>query len=177
MSYNRLEQAFSLIECMMYLSCASLLGLFAFGFASSLYHDMAGMRSIMHASLYLQLARDVVQRDLLGACEWLHDYVPEQNIFKKYWIDDVGHQHAAWVGYHVTPKGFARVQGSYNQKTGSWSKKSISYLPAHIDSLDLFCQIDEKTKRVQSITMTYFVVQQGKKQELSDRSLVRNKVI
>lgn len=162
---------------MVYLSCTTVLSLFVFGFASSLYRDVACARAVMHSNLYLQLARDVVRRDLLGVGEQLHDYVLEHNIFKKYWIDAAGRRHAAWIGYQVGQKGLARFQGSYDQKTGSWKKKSVSYLPAPIDSLDLSCHIDGQTKRVRAVMITYSTEQQGKKQELRDRFLVRNRVL
>jgi hypothetical protein len=174
---NKLTQAFSLIECMIYLSCTTMLSLFVFGFASSLYKDVSHARSALHAHLYLQLARDVVKRDLLGASGFLQDYDVEKNIFKKYWIDHAGRRQFAWIGYQVRPKGLARFQGIYDPQGGTWKKKSVSSLPAQIRQLDLSCSLDEVTKQVLRVTMTYHVEEQGRKRILSDQSLIRNRVV
>lgn len=176
-SSNRQAQAFTLIECMIYLSCATILSLILFGFVSSLYHDVARARASMHCNVYLQLVRDVVRRDLLGAGWQLQDYVLEQNIFKKYWVDASGQRHIAWIGYQVGPKGFARIQGIYDQEAGVWKKKSVSYLPAPMISLDLSYLINEQTKCVNGVVMTYVVLQGGKKSELNDQFIVRNRVL
>lgn len=169
--------AFSLIECMVYLSCTTVTCMLIFTCMSSLYREYAHVKQEQSLHLYLQLVRDLVRRDLGGASNQSHDYDALQTIFKKYWIDQRGRRYSTWIGYQVTPKGFARYQGLYDPAAKNWSKRSVSYMPSCCQKLEYALEFDQHTKQVRCIIISYVVKRGDELCTFIDRCSVKNGVM
>lgn len=148
-----------------------------FGCMSALYREYAHVKQEQSAHLYLQLVRDLVRRDLIGASNQLHDYDAPQTVFKKYWIDQRGRRHSTWIGYQVISKGLARYQGSYDPATKNWSKRSVSYMPPCCHKLKCAIVFDQHTKQVRCITVSYAVKRGDELRIFVDRCAVKNGVV
>ena len=151
-----------------------MLCLFVFGCISGLYKDNAQTRHALYENLYVQLVRDVVRRDLLGAGSDVRDYALHHNLFKKCWLDQRGRQQSAWIGYQATDKGLARFQGIYNPKTHTWSKRTVSYLPAYFEQISFALELDQQLQQPKFVTVTYGVQHAGHQKKVTDYCLVKN---
>jgi hypothetical protein len=139
------SSAATLLECMVYLGCSSLLALTIFTFSSQTYHYFINVRKQFCATLQLELALDAVKRDLFSATRFAINYVPEHCIFKKEFIDAAGNVSACFVGWECHNNGLARVEGDYDIGARRWRRRVVSKLPARVASLHLLLVRDEQS--------------------------------
>lgn len=171
-----LQKAYTLLECMISLSCTTLLSLSIFMFISDFYRMYHHVRKKNHESISMNLVRDVIRRDLFGASCHRHDYAvtSKRTIFKKYWLDQQGKKQTAWVEYYPTQKGFARCEGVYDTHSRRWGKKVVSYLPACFREMRWKLITNPVTGTVKKIRIVYHSEQGNNQRETTDQFFIQN---
>ena len=121
-----MQQAFTLIELIIYLAIFTFLTLLSFSFLSHIQKSVFINSSKSEKNIRLQLAADLLRRDLMSASCNKYDWNTNDFVFKKVFLDQNGIENETCICWKIDKKGLTRIYGEYSFAANKWIKRTMS---------------------------------------------------
>ena len=149
------EQAFSLIEVLVYLAISTMLFLFVFDFLSKTQSGVEKVNKNAETNVRAILAIDLLRRDFMCAGMRLADWDLKNKVFRKSILLNNSEIETKDICWHIKNKKLIRIEGVYNYVLQTWKKKIQSVAAYKAKEFDVEVNIDKTFNVVSSVNLNY----------------------
>ena len=143
--------AFTLIELLVYLSLFSFLTLLVFTFLFDTQKSVGVNSAYNEQAIRIELACDILRRDLMCASAERQDWDNQNFVFKKIMLTKNGFENITCVGWKLNKNRLMRIEGDYDFATAKWRKRVISKVATNVEILEFSLLKGDEKHSIKSV--------------------------